>query len=295
MGHEFTGEVVEVGEEVRNFKPGDIVVSIFTTACLKCFYCLKGLTSRCLDSMLFGSTELDGGQAQYVRIPVADNTLFPQPPELPETSVVLLADIFPTGMLAAKNAFSRMLPEELKGSVNVVIGCGPVGLCAIIASTKWVDRIYAIDSVPERLEEAKALGAIPLHLNADPKKTILEATDGRGADFVLEIVGQTPALALAYDLIRPFGVISSVGAHNGEIPFSAKDGYAKNVTLHFGRCPARGLYTESLELMRAKKHMFGGFAHHLMPLEKAPEAYELFNQRKLQKVIFQPNDPAGLN
>lgn len=238
--------------------------------------------------MLFGSTALDGGQAEFVRIPVADNTLFVQPTDLPEHSLVLLADIFPTGVLAAKNAYGRMLPHELKGSVNVVIGCGPVGLCAIIAATKWVDKIYAIDSVPERLEEARALGAIPLNLDDNPKKIILEATNGRGADFVLEIVGQTPALALAYDLLRPFGTISSVGAHNGEIPFTAKDGYAKNVCLYFGRCPARGLYEESLELMRSKKHMFKGFAQHIMPLKQAPEAYELFNQRKLQKVIFQP-------
>jgi threonine dehydrogenase-like Zn-dependent dehydrogenase len=257
---------------------------------LKCYYCLRGLTSRCEDSFLFGSTQLDGGQAEYIRIPVADNTLFPQPTDLPESSVVLLADIFPTGLLAAKNAYGRMRPEELKDSVSVVIGCGPVGLCAIIAATKWVDKIYAIDSVPERLEEARALGAIPLNLNDNPKKTILEATNGRGAEFVLEIVGQTPALALAYNLIRPFGVISSVGAHNGEIPFTAKDGYAKNVTMHFGRCPARGLYEESLALMRSKKDMFKGFSHHIMPLEKAGEAYSLFNQRKLQKVIFKPHD-----
>lgn len=225
-----------------------------------------------------------------MRIPVADNTLFPQPTDLPESSVVLLADIFPTGLLAAKNAYGRMRSDELKDSVSVVIGCGPVGLCAIIAATKWVNKIYAIDSVPERLEEARALGAIPLHLNEDPKKTILAATEGRGAEFVLEIVGQTPALGLAYDLIRPFGVISSVGAHNGEIPFTAKDGYAKNVTMHFGRCPARGLYGESLDLMREKKDMFKGFAHHIMPLDKAAEGYELFNQRKVQKVIFKPHD-----
>ena len=255
---------------------------------LKCFYCLRGWTSRCEDSDLFGSLTLDGGQAEYVRVPVADNTLFVQPTDLPETSLVLLADILPTGLLAAKNAFDKIPSSELKDSVTVVIGCGPVGLCGIIAASKWVEKIYAIDSVPERLEEARALGAIPLHLNEDPKKAILKATNGRGADFVLEIVGQTPALALAYDLLRPFGTISSVGAHKGAIPFSAQDAYGKNISLFFGRCPARSLYDEALQLMREKREMFKGFTQHVKPLKEAPEAYDLFNQRKVQKVIFQP-------
>lgn len=102
-----------------------------------------------------------------------------------------------------------------------MIGCGPVGLCALIAATSFNPKhIFAIDSVPSRLELAKSLGAEPLNFIEDKEgleKRILEATEGRGADVVLEVVGNSPALKIAYDIIRPWGIISSVGVHNAEV------------------------------------------------------------------------------
>jgi len=142
-----------------------------------------------------------------------------------------MADIFPTGFFGAKSAW-QLLPMKEKDDVTaVVIGCGPVGLCAIIAALEYKPKhLFAIDAVDSRLEIAKKLGAEPLNFKTDPegmKKRILEVTEGRGADLVIEVVGLSPALRTAFDLIRPWGVISSIGVHNAEVwlfsdPFATK-------------------------------------------------------------------------
>ncbi|PUU80719.1 chaperonin 10-like protein [Tuber borchii] len=263
MGHEFTGTVVEVGKEVTGFQAGDKVVSPFTTSCLECFYCRNGYTSRCTQSMLYGSVALDGGQAEYVRVPLADGTLFKAPPEI---------------------------PEETVNATVVLIGCGPVGLCALIAATSFSPaRIFAIDSVPSRLELAKSLGAEPLNFMEDEravKERILEATDGRGADVVLEVVGNSPALRMGFDVVRSWGLLISVGVHNAEIPFTGNEAYNKNVRIQFGRCPVRAIFPEALALLKEKSHLLGFMADKIMPMTQAEEGYELFDKMKVQKVIF---------
>lgn len=134
---------------------------------------------------------------------------------------VLMADIFPTGYFGATNAFKLLTPEQIAGSTAVVIGCGPVGLCAIIAAMTFKPkRLFAIDSVDSRLELAKGLGAEPLNFVKDKEgmeKRIKDVTDGRGADVVIEVVGLSAALKTGFDLLRPWGIISSIGVHNGEV------------------------------------------------------------------------------
>jgi threonine dehydrogenase-like Zn-dependent dehydrogenase len=289
MGHEFTGEIVSVGEEVKNFHIGDKIVSPFTCSCMDCFYCKDGATSRCKHSKLFGSQLLDGAQAEYVRVPLADGTLFLAPEdENLEKKLVLMADIFPTGYFAASNALKDLTEAKKESSVNVVIGCGPVGLCAIVAAKSMTKTVYAIDTVPERLEEAKSLGAIPLNLTTDdPISVIKEATDGRGADTVMEIVGLSPALRLAYDLVRPWGKISSVGVHNAEIPFTGNEAYNKNISIQFGRCPVRSIFAESFDLFKKSHKQLDCLSGHIMKLDDAVEAYDLFEKKKIQKIIFE--------
>jgi len=290
MGHEFTGEVVEVGEAVREFTKGDKVVSPFTVSCGKCYYCSNGETSRCDKCLLFGNPKLDGGQAEYVRVPLADGTLFKAPPEVPEETLVLMADIFPTGFFCARNAFASFLASRHASSTAVLIGCGPVGLCALVAALDYKPKhLFAIDAVPSRLELARSLGAEPLNFKEDyegTKKRIMEVTQGRGADVVMEVVGLAPALRTAYELVRPFGFISSVGVHNAEIPISGNEAYAKNVRIQFGRCPVRALFPEALDVLKRRSHLFGFMADKIMPLEKAVEGYDLFDQMKVQKVVF---------
>ncbi|KNG81664.1 hypothetical protein ANOM_010239 [Aspergillus nomiae NRRL 13137] len=221
MGHEVTGEAVEVGSGVKSIQKGDMVVSAFTTSCGECFYCKQGFSSRCEKSVLFGCDHLDGAQAEYVRIPNADGTVMKTPEGVEEKYLVLMADIFPTGYFAASNAFKGYTPEQISEQTVVLIGCGPVGLCALINALEFKPKhLLAVDSIPSRLELARSLGAEPWNFQQDREgldKRVKELTNGRGADAVIEVVGLSPALRTGFDLLRPWGTISSVGVHNGEI------------------------------------------------------------------------------
>lgn len=223
------GHVVQIGTDVKEFKIGDRVVSPFTTSCGSCYYCTRGWTCRCVESQLFGSVTLPGSQAQFVRVPLADSTLFHAPEDISDDNLVLLADILPTGIFATKSAYNMLSELEREDAIVVVLGAGPVGLCAISAATQKFKTIYAIDSIDSRLEQARAHGAIPINLLKDPVAAILAVTGGRGADAVLEIVGSEAAFNLAIDLARKGGVIISCGVHNSTFPVNASNLYNKNL------------------------------------------------------------------
>ncbi|UQC78024.1 alcohol dehydrogenase GroES-like domain-containing protein [Colletotrichum lupini] len=275
MGHEFTGTVIEKGAAVTSLNIGDRVVSPFTSSC-----------------KLFGCGALDGGQAEYVRIPDADGTAMKAPTTISDNALVLMADIFPTGFFGAKSGFNLLKEEERSNATAVVIGCGPVGLCAVISALEYRPKhLFAIDSVDSRLELARGLGAEPLNFKTDRagmEKRIKEVTDGRGADVVIEVVGLSPALRAAFDIIRPFGVIASIGVHNGEIPWTGTEAYGKNLRLQMGRCPVRAIFPEALALLEKKQDKLGFMFDRIMPLSEAVEGYALFDQMKVQKVIFTP-------
>lgn len=292
MGHEFTGVVVEVGREVRTLRVGDRVISPFTTSCGNCFYCRRGLTSRCEQSQLFGwrenGTGLHGGQAQWVRVPLADGTLLKAPEGLSDPLALLLGDILSTGYFCAEQA--QLHPQE----TLAVVGCGPVGLMAIWAAQQLgAQQIFALDGVPERLAQAQAWGAQPLnYLTTDAVARVREATAGRGADAVLEAVGSSAAIALAMELLRPGGTLSSVGVCTAPtLPFSPTAAYNKNLTYRVGRCPAR-YYLERLlpAAQAAASQLESIFSHHL-PLHAGVDAYELFAQRAAgcTKILLYPH------
>lgn len=195
-----------------------------------------------------------------------------------EKYLVLMGDIFPTGWFAANNAFKNSTPEQIAEQTVVLIGCGPVGLCALINALEYKPKhILAVDSVPSRLELAKSLGAEPWNFQLDRAgldKRVLELTEGRGADAVIEVVGLSPALRTGFELLRPFGTISSVGVHNGEvsqypvlksdilahsvqIPWDGNDAYNKNLTVQMGRCPVRSVSAQALEVLKRNQHKLG--------------------------------------
>ncbi|KAI0206615.1 GroES-like protein [Astrocystis sublimbata] len=294
MGHEFTGTVSEAGAAVTSVRLGDAVVCPFTTSCGACFYCLRNLSSRCAESQLFGSAVLDGAQAQYVRVPLADSTVVKAPVDgetpihvIDEAKLCLMADILPTGYFAAKNALEA---EETGEATVVVIGCGPVGLCALVAAREYAPKyLVAVDGVEERLGRARALGAEAWDYKGEGEglvKRIKELTDGRGADVVIEVVGHSSALDTAFRLLRPGGTISSVGVHNGEIPWNGREAYNKNLKIQMGRCPVRSIFPEALKLLEKQQHVFGFMTENIMPLTQAVRGYELFDAMKVQKVIF---------
>lgn len=221
LGHEFMGEVVEIGSEVKNLKKGDRVVVPFTISCGNCFFCNRDLWSLCDNSNpnawmaekfyghspagLFGYSHLlggyAGGQAQYVRVPFADVGPIKVPEGLTDEQVLFLTDIFPTGYMAAENC--DIQPHE----VVAVWGCGPVGQFAIrSAMMLGAERVIAIDRIPERLALAEAAGAETINYEEmDAGVAVKEMTGGRGPDCCIDAVGMeahgTGVMAL-YDTVK---------------------------------------------------------------------------------------------
>lgn len=276
MGHEFLGEIVAVGDGVTRFQRGDRAVSPFTTSCGACFYCTRGLSARCSRGQLFGWVErgegLHGGQAELVRVPLADATLLPLPTGLAPDAALLLGDVLATGYHCA------MLAGIAPGSSCAVIGCGPVGLMAVLAAAELgAERIFALDNVPERLVRARQLGGVA----GTTPEAILEATQGRGVDAVLEAVGSAESMQLAFRLVRPGGTIAVAGVHHETgFPFSPGQAYDKNLTLRIGRCPARSYMEQLIPLAQRKQGELRGLFTHRLALEAAPEAYGMFAERR---------------
>ncbi len=291
MGHELVGEVVEVGPAVSGLKPGDRVAAPFTTSCGHCFYCARGLTCRCVEGQLFGWVQggqgLQGTQAERVRVPLAESTLVRLPPDVSDEEGLLLGDVLPTGHFCADLA-------GVEGSgAYAVIGCGPVGLMAILAARrKGATRLLAVDRVPERLNLAKTLGAQPLDIDKEsPIEAIQAWTEGRGADAVLEVVGSPEATRLAMDLVRPGGAIASVGVHTEpHLAFAPAEAYDKNLTYRTGRCPARQYMDRLLPQIPELRPALGSLVSHRVPLEDGPGAYALFDQKQhgCIKVLLRP-------
>ncbi|MEQ9377816.1 MAG: alcohol dehydrogenase family protein [Imperialibacter sp.] len=289
MGHEFFGEVVEIGNAVRSLKMGDRVVSPFTTSCGLCYFCKIGLTCRCQHGQLYGWVEhghgLHGAQAEYVRVPLADSTLVKSSEGLSEEQVLLTGDIFSTGYFCAENAGVR------PGGRYVVLGCGPVGLMAILAAKiQGADEIWAVDSIPERLAIAERYGAIAVDMaKTDVRELILQQTKGIGVDAVMEVVGNPSAQQLAFDAVRPGGIISSVGVHTAtNFTFSPVDAYNKNITYKTGRCPARHYMSKLLPLLFDQKIDLSAIISHRLPLAHGVEGYRIFDQKldKSLKIIL---------
>ena len=153
-----------------------------------------------------------------------------------------------------------------------------------------VKTVYAIDSNPERLEEAKKMGAIPINLKDDPVPKIKEASGGRGADVVIECVGHTDAFLLAFDMIRAFGQISSIGVHTQPILLNGLLCYGKNVTMAFGRCPVRSIFEEALALLVQEQKKVAFLCGKTMSLEEAPQAFKDFEAGKVMKIVFKPGN-----
>jgi threonine dehydrogenase-like Zn-dependent dehydrogenase len=206
LGHEFMGEVVELGSEVRNVKVGDRVVVPFTISCGNCFFCNRDLWSLCDNSNpngwmaekmyghspagLFGYSHMlggyAGGQAEYARVPFADVGLFKIPEGLTDEQVLFLTDIFPTGYMAAENCHIQ------PGDTVAVWGCGPVGQFAIrSAYMLGAERVIAIDRIPERLQMAQEQGKAEIlnYEELDVGEALKEMTGGRGPDACLDAVG----------------------------------------------------------------------------------------------------------
>jgi threonine dehydrogenase-like Zn-dependent dehydrogenase len=281
---------VEVGPGVSRIRRGDRVVSPFTTSCGTCFYCRIGLTARCDQSQLFGWVEkgkgLHGAQAELIRVPLADSTLVRIPEGTPAETALFAGDNLATGWFASESAGAG------PGQIVAVVGCGPVGLMAVMAARELgAERVFAVDALPERLALAEHWGATTLQGSEATAALVREATEGRGADAVVEAVGSQQATRLAYDLVRAGGAIAAVGVHaEPALPISPAEMYDKNLTYRAGRAPARSYMERLLPLIRSGHYDLGTLISHRLPLSDGPRGYELFD-RKLEgctKVVLRP-------
>ena len=279
MGHEFVGHIEAVGAGVTTLTDGDRVCAPFTTNCGVCTFCRSGLTSRCIRSELFGwrsnGTGLHGGQAEYVRVPLADSTLMKIPDGIDDDTALLLGDNLSTGYFCAEMA--EIKPE----GVYAVIGCGTVGLLALLCAKRLgAERVVCVDPVESRRQIAAQLGGLPAAPDT-AVELVNELTNGLGANSVMELVGLPDAQKMAFDIIRPGGTMSVIGCHcTPNFAFSPVDAYDKNLTYRTGRCPARhymqqlvaGLAVDPLDLSWCISHRFD--------IEQAEAAYKTFAYRE---------------
>jgi alcohol dehydrogenase len=286
LGHEFVGLVEEVGSDVTMLRPGDRVVSTSTVSCGECAHCRAARPSQCLERALFGYSgvyqRLDGGQAELVRVPFAERGLFPVPDAVPDESAVFVADMLPTGYNAVKRA------DLEQGDVVAVLGCGTVGLMAILFATRVARKVIAVDGIPARRELAASLGAEAVSPD-DAAAAVEAATLGLGADGVIEAAGSPAALSAAMKLVRGLGTVSVVGAHfEPDFPLNNALMFEHEMTLRvtWGH-PFRD--RERILAMIAEGAIDPRVAiTHRFPLADAQEAYRVFDAREAIKVVLAP-------
>ena len=288
VGHEFCGVVEDVGDAITEFEVGDRVVSSMYVACGRCPACVSGDHRRCGNFQMFGMGvafgNLPGGQAEYVRVPLADMTLRAIPGDLSDESTIFTGDILATAFTALRQS------GIVEGDTIAIVGAGPLGqLIAMCAPIFGAGQMFIIDPVPERLEEAAQYGAIPIDpRETDPRKLIKAQTNGLMCDAIFEAAGNVPAMETAFSLSRPNGSVVLVGMLVDEpFPLSAGDLWLRNTRV----IPVLGApYShrdELLKLIANGKIDATGLITDRLPLSAASEAYAAFDRKELQKAIFQ--------
>jgi threonine dehydrogenase-like Zn-dependent dehydrogenase len=286
LGHEFAGEVVEIGSGVQTLRPGQRVVNASLISDGSCAACRAGRVTQCEGRSLFGYSgvypRLDGGQAELVRVPQADRALRPLPDEVTDEAAVFLADILPTGHAAVVRG------GVAEGDTVVVVGCGPVGLMAVLCAQGSAGRLLAVDGVPERRALAEKLGAESL----EPERAadaVAEATEGLGADVVIEAAGSPGGLDASLKLTRGRGVISVVGAHfEPDYPLDNALMFERELTLRFSIGDPTADAGLLLDRLAAGTLDPTPVVTHRLPLGEAAEAYRLFDSREATKVVLHP-------
>jgi alcohol dehydrogenase len=225
LGHEGVGTIEELGAGVTRFTPGDQVLLSCISACGTCEYCKRGMNSHCeTGGWVLGHT-IDGTQAEYVRIPHADSSLYKIPQGVSQRSAVLLSDILPTGYECGV-LNSKIQP----GSTVAIIGAGPVGLAALLTAKLYTPSwVLMIDTDKNRLDVAKELGAEHVAQPSDVSDVLERLTDGRGCDAVIEAVGIPATFEQCQELVAPGGVIANVGVHGASVQLRLEKLWSYNV------------------------------------------------------------------
>ncbi|MFC4331534.1 glutathione-independent formaldehyde dehydrogenase [Streptomyces andamanensis] len=322
FGHENLGVVEETGSGVTSLAEGDRVVMPFNVACGFCKNCLAGKTGFCLTvnpgfaGGAYGYVAMGpytGGQAEHLRVPFADFNCLKLPPgDEFETDFVLLADIFPTGYHGCE------LAQVTPGESVAVFGAGPVGLMAAYSALlRGASKVFTVDRVPERLAKAEEIGAIPIDFTrGDPAEQIKEQTGGEGTDKGVDAVGyqaqshkdvghEEPAVVLntLVETVRPTGMLGIPGlyvpsdpggpdehAKHGQLLVSIGKMFEKGQRMGTGQCNVKQYNRQLRDLIIAGRARPSFVVSHELPLDRAPQAYEKFDQRVegYTKVVLHP-------
>ena len=292
IGHELAGVVEEVGPAVKEIKVGDRVIGSFVIPCGNCWWCAREEYNNCdngnfraLGHGIF-SGDLQGAQAEKVRMPNADITLLPIGEDLSDEQAVFAGDILTTGFYAAK------LARIAKGDTVAVLGCGPVGLFTVqYASLFNPGLLLALDTVEERLQLAEKAGATPLDIGKkNPVTALAEMTDGRGADIAIDCVGNEKAFRNGYEMLRSGGHLVVVGVYvELEYAFPLGEAWRKNIEITFsGVTPIPRYWRETLQEVKAGRIDPTIIISHTLPLEEGAKGYELFDSKEATKVVLKP-------
>ena len=292
LGHEGVGKITEVGSSVSTFKVGDRVIISCIKSCGSCSNCKTGLYSHCLGDegasgigWIFGHL-IDGTQAEFVRVPYADNSLYKLPDGVSAEEGVMLSDILPTGFEIGVK-YGGVKP----GDVVAVIGTGPVGLSAIATAGLYgAAKVIAIDLDANRLKQSREFGATDSVVSSEAnwKEQVMALTDGAGVDVAIEAVGLPSTFTMATEIVRPGGHVANVGVHGKSVELHIEKLWIQNIFISMGLVNANTT-PMLLKLVESKKLPASKLVTHHFTFDQFMEAYDTFAraaETKALKVII---------
>jgi len=288
MGHEAIGVVEDIGAAVSNIKKGDFVIMPFAFSDGTCEFCNEGLNTSCVHGGYFGNPEIAGAQAEAVRIPQADGTLYTVPgggDNASMSSILTLSDVMGTGFHAA------LMASVEEGDKVAVVGDGAVGLCAVIAADLLgAEQIIIMGRHPGRIELAKDFGATDVvsERGDEAVERVRELTGGFGAHAVLECVGSEQSMLTSMRIVRPGGAVGRVGVPHYDAVPEAGNTFFQNVTVSGGPAPVRAYIEDLLPLVLDGEIDPGRVFDRTVNLDGVPDGYRAMNDREAIKVMIEP-------
>jgi alcohol dehydrogenase len=288
LGHEGVGTITEVGSAVSDLNIGDQVILSCISACGHCDFCRHGVYSHCLGTegasgigWIFGHL-IDGTQAEFVRVPYAETSVYKLPAGVSPQLGTLLSDILPTG-----HEIGVQYGQIKPGDVVAVIGAGPVGLAAIATAGLYgPSRVIAIDLDANRVQQARKFGATDGVLSSDPdwREQVLALTDGLGVDVAIEAVGIPATFTMCVDIVRPAGHVANVGVHGKPVELALQDLWISNIVISMGLVNTNTLGT-LLKLVAQGKIPAEHFISHTFALDNILDAYDVFGRAAETKAL----------
>ena len=276
VGHEMVGIVEEVGPEVKDFRPGDRVTVNVETFCGECFFCNNGYVNNCTDhdgGWALGC-RIDGGQAEYVRVPYADQGLNRIPDNVSDVSALLVGDVLATGFWAAR------ISEIKEDDTVLIIGGGPTGICTLLcAMLKNPRKIILCEKSAERLDFIKKNYRSVEVVTPDNCLSVAKGLERGGADVVIEVAGAEDTFRLAWQCARPNAVVTVVALYDKPQVLPLPDMYGKNLTFKTGGVDGCNC-SEILSLVEEGKIDTTPLITHVFPLSRIDEAYGIFENRE---------------